>query len=52
MKADKANFTEFNQLMAFFSQGRQLTEESEEEVGIGLCSRESGESRCRGRGRR
>lgn len=35
-KADKANFTEFNQLMAFFSQGKQLTEESEEEVETGL----------------
>lgn len=42
MKVDKANFTVFNQLMAFFRQGRQLMEESEEEVETGLCGRESG----------
>lgn len=42
IKADKANFTVFNQLMAFFSQRKQLMEESEEEVETGLCSRESG----------
>lgn len=42
IKADKANFTVFNQLMAFFSQGKQLMEESEEEVETGLCSRDLG----------
>lgn len=42
IKVDKANFAVFNQLMAFFSQGKRLTEESEEEVETGLCSRESG----------
>lgn len=42
MKVDKANFTVFNQLMAFFRQGRQLMEESEEEVETRLCGRESG----------
>lgn len=42
MKVDKANFTVFNQLMAFFRQGRQLMEESEEEVETGLCGRELG----------
>lgn len=42
IKVDKANFTVFNQLMAFFSQGKQWMEESEEEVETGLCSRESG----------
>lgn len=42
MKVDKANFTVFNQLMAFFRQGKQLMEESDEEVETGLCGRESG----------
>lgn len=40
MKVDKANFTVFNQLMAFFRQGKQLMEESEEEVETGLCGRQ------------
>lgn len=40
MKVDKANFTVFNQLMAFFRQGKQLMEESEEEVETELCGRE------------